>query len=234
MILAINTSTLQFGVALLEEDGTVVAECLISGRQRNFAGLMPAIHFLFSISDSDINNLNSLAIAIGPGSFTGIRVGLATAKGLCHSINLPIIGISSLKALASRLPYSNLPITPLIDSRKGELFVAQFVWDNRHNLTGNIKDRSLRLEDFPAVFKDPTVFIGNNFSSQRPLLKKMLGAQVILAPAHYWNLTASSVGILGLKRYHANDFDDPMSLNPIYMRSPDIRSNLSSPLSGPM
>jgi tRNA threonylcarbamoyladenosine biosynthesis protein TsaB len=150
-------------------------------------------------------------------------VGLSTAKGLCHALEIPIIGVPSLKALASQLPYTDIPIAPILDSRKGELFVAKFVWNSDRDLVRNMKDSSLNLESFPPLFQEPTIFIGNDFPTQGLLIRRMLGHRALLAPPHCWSLRPSAVGFLGLKRFHDQDFDDPQSLNPLYLRPPDIR-----------
>ncbi len=223
MILAINTSTLQFGLALLKRDGTVSAEYFMSEDRRHFGSLMPALHFLLSTTRTHMKDIEALIVAIGPGSFTGLRVGLSAAKGLCHSLDVPVIGTSSLEALASQIPYSPLPITPVLDSRKGELFTARFAWTEGQKLVRKGEDLSLRLENFSSIFKEPTIFIGNAVGTQGPIIKKELGARAILAPSHCWNLKASALGFQGLKRFNANDFDNPRDLNPVYLRQPDIR-----------
>jgi hypothetical protein len=88
-----------------------------------------------------------------------------------------------------------------------------------------VKDFCARLEDFPALFEKPTLFIGNDFPRQAPLIRETLGHDALLAPPHFWALKASAVGHLGLKRYRASNFDDAGSLNPKYMRPPPIRPN---------
>ena len=223
MILAINTSTLQFGLALLERDGTVLAEYFMSEGRQHFGSLMPALHFLLSTARSNMKDMEALIVAIGPGSFTGLRVGLSAAKGLCHALDIPIIGISSLEALASQIPYSPLPITPVLDSRKTELFTAQFAWTEDQDLVRKSEEISLRLESFSSMFEESTIFVGNALGTQGPLIKKELGSSAILAPAHCWNLKASALGFQGLKRLNANDFDNLQDLSPVYLRPPDIR-----------
>ena len=84
MILAVNTSTLQFALALMETDGSVLAEYLAAKGKGHFGTLMPALDFLLNTSESDILDLEGLIVAVGPGSFTGLRVGLSAAKGLCQ------------------------------------------------------------------------------------------------------------------------------------------------------
>ncbi len=225
MILAINTSTLEFGLALLDEEGTVSAEYFMSKGEAHFGTLMPALDFLLSASKSDIHSLRCLTVAIGPGSFTGLRVGLSVTKGVCHALQIPVVGVSSLEALASQLPYSHLPITPILDSRKGEFFAAQFTWDKGQGLQRTHEDLAFRPNELPSLFEVPALFVGNSFSSQAPLIRKMLGPRALLAPAPCWSLRASAVGFVGLKRFRLRAFDDPQGLSPIYLRPPDIRPN---------
>ena len=227
MILAFNTSTLQYGLALLQEDGSVMAEYFLSKGKRHFAGLMPALDFMLTSSGADIHSVQVIMVATGPGSFTGLRVGLSTAKGLSHGLDVPIIGVPSLKALAYQLSYSGFPVISLLDSRKNEFFVARFTWNDKNSLVRNGEDVCLKAEDLSHLCREPTVFVGNDFAGQGSLIKERLGHRAILAPAHLWNPRASTVGLLGLERFHAHDFDDSQQLCPIYMRPPDIRPHPS-------
>jgi hypothetical protein len=86
-------------------------------------------------------------------------------------------------------------------------------------------DNSLKLTDMTSVIEDPTVFIGNDFRSQGNVVKELLGEKALLAPPHFWNLKASSVGIIGLKRFLNEESDSIRDLVPCYLRPPDIRPN---------
>lgn len=222
MILAINTSTPQFGLAFLDEDGTILAEYYMA-KEKGFGSFMPALHFLLTTLKADIHDQKAVIVATGPGSFTGLRVGLSAAKGLCHGLEIPVIGVSSLEALAFQIPYSDLPIAPVLYSRKNEFFISRFSRDNGSNLIREVDDMAIKIEALPTMFEQPTLFIGNDFSNQSPAIKKILGSLVQLAPPQDWNLKASTVGALGLKRFHAHDFDEPQTLAPQYLRPPDIR-----------
>ena len=225
MLLAINTSTLQFGLALMRRDGTVLAEHFMSAGKGCYGAFMTALDFLLSASNYRPHDLTAVSVALGPGSFTGLRVGLSAAKGICHALDIPIMGISSLEALASQLPLAHLPVVPVLHSRKAELFAAQFVRGDGPRLMRTKKDISLKAEELSGVFKEPALFIGNDFSSQGPFLSEALGSRAHLAPAHMWNLKASSVGFLGLMRLRSQDFDDLQAINPIYLRPPEVRPN---------
>ena len=220
MILAVNTTTRQFSLALMDVQGAVLAEYLILPRERNFHGFMPAFHTLVESSKAEIEDIQMIAVAIGPGSFTGMRVGLSMAKGMAQGLGIPIIGVSSLEAMASQVPYADRPVCPMIDSRKGEVFTALFRWNDDGEMVRTQEDTCLRIEDLPSMVKKTTLILGNDFKNQGHLTKAALGAKADLAPAHLWNLKASAVGTLGLKRFLAHDFDDLRDLVPTYLRPP--------------
>ncbi len=225
MIFAINTSTPQFSIALIEEGGILIEEYLISPGRRNFRAFMPAVHSLFESTGSKIGDLRAIIVAIGPGSFTGLRVGLSVAKGIAYSLKIPLIGVSSLEAMAGQLPYTDYILCAIISSRIGEIFAALFRSDHEHRVIRIMEDTSLRLKDLGAIIDSPTLFIGNDFNEQGGSIKDLIGENAFLAPPHLWNIRASAVAALGLKRFLNNDFDDIRDLVPTYMRPPDIRPN---------
>jgi tRNA threonylcarbamoyladenosine biosynthesis protein TsaB len=225
MLLAINTSTLQFSLAVMTREGTLLAEMVMSSRGgRHFGGLMPALERLIADCEEDIRDVSAVAVATGPGSFTGLRVGLSAAKGLVHALGVPLVGIPSLTAMAGQISGSSLPICPLLDSRRGEVFCATFVLEDGRPAP-KMEISSLRLEEFPTVFREQTLFVGNDFRAQGAFLKKTLGAKALLAPPPLWSLRASLVGHLALDRLNSGKSDDPRALEPIYLRPPDIRPN---------
>ncbi len=231
MILAINTSTLQFGLALLGEEGELISEFFMSEKKGHYGSLMPALDFLFSKSKLDISDIKAISVSKGPGSFTGLRVGLSAAKGLCHALGIPVIGVSSLEALASQILESSLPVTAVLDSRRGEFFAAQFAWSGGI-LYRKSDDVCCKLENFPSFFANTGILIGNDYLNQASQIKDCFSDNIILAPVHYWSLRASSIGFIGFKRFSVNDFDNLNDLEPIYFRPPDIRTNTFPVASG--
>ncbi|UCB50012.1 MAG: tRNA (adenosine(37)-N6)-threonylcarbamoyltransferase complex dimerization subunit type 1 TsaB, partial [Deltaproteobacteria bacterium] len=229
MILAFNTSTPQFSIALMKEEGTTLSEYYMASGSKNFRRFMPGIDFLLSTSEVDARDIKALIVATGPGSFTGLRVGLSEAKGMAQGLQIPIIGVSSLEAMAAQLPYARQPVCSIIDSRKGEVFAALFRWGDDQRMVRTQPDTCLRIEDLPSIIEEPTLFLGNDFSKQGHQIREMLDLKAELAPAHLWNLKASVVGTLGLKRFIAQDFDDLQELVPTYLRPPDIRPNPFAP-----
>ncbi|HDZ91829.1 MAG: tRNA (adenosine(37)-N6)-threonylcarbamoyltransferase complex dimerization subunit type 1 TsaB [Deltaproteobacteria bacterium] len=231
MILAINTSTPQFSLALLDGDGTLLTEQIMSGGKGHFKALMPALDFMLQSNGFKIDEVRCIGVATGPGSFTGLRVGIALAKGLCHALELPLVGISSLEAMANQIPWADLPLVPVLTSRRGEAFTTLFRRGPRGELVRSGVDMSIKFEDFPSCFTEPAMFVGNDYRDQAPRIKDLLGPSALLAPAFLWNLKASSIGSLALKRFASGDLDDPYQLTPVYLRPPDIRPNPYLPIS---
>jgi tRNA threonylcarbamoyladenosine biosynthesis protein TsaB len=227
VILAINTSSFQFSLALLDKDGTLRAEHVMAGGAGRFAGMFPALENLLSALESSIGDVSALAVAIGPGSFTGLRVGLAAAKGFAHALKAPLVGISSLEALACQLAGASAVIAPILDARRGEVFTAPFTPGLSYP-ERLADDTCLSFDELPSFYTSPVIYIGNDYPRQMPLIRNRLRDSATLAPPHLWNLRASAVGSLGLRRLHAGDYDDPEALAPLYLRAPDIRSSPSA------
>ena len=223
MILVLNTTTKQFSIALLSDTGSIISEQVIMPLKSGSAFFMPSLDFLIRHSCEDIKEISCVVVAIGPGSFTGLKVALSVAKGICFSMNIPIVGVSSLEALAMQVSYSNIPVTAIIDSRKNEYFFAQFEFKDAMPVRKS-PDDCIRIEEFPKRFHK-TLFIGNDYDSQASLIKEYMGKDAMLAPAHLWHINPANVGILGIERLKKGDVDDILSIEPIYFRAPEIRKN---------
>ncbi|MGD9161990.1 MAG: tRNA (adenosine(37)-N6)-threonylcarbamoyltransferase complex dimerization subunit type 1 TsaB [Desulfobacteraceae bacterium] len=225
MILAINSSTAQYSAALMTLKGVVIAEYMVTPKGNTFTGFIPAIDQLIDSSGSDINGISVVAVATGPGSFTGLRVGLAAAKGIAYSMNVPLIGISGIDALASSVPHTEIPVCAMIASRRDEVFYAFYKRGADDMFTRKSDVESKKIKDMCALIDAPTIVVGNDYDKQSPLIQKSDNEYIIYARQDHWNLRASSVGIMGLTRYNNNDFDDIMDMVPNYLRPPDIRQS---------
>jgi tRNA threonylcarbamoyladenosine biosynthesis protein TsaB len=232
MIFAVNTSTPQFSMALMKEEGVLIEEYAVSPGMKNFRAFMPFVHSMFESTGSMIGELKAVILAVGPGSFTGLRVGLSVAKGIAHGLHIPIIGVSSLESMAAQLPYTSYALCPMISSRSGEVFTALFRFDHEHRIIRITGDSSLSLKALVSIIDGPTLFIGNDFGEQGSSVKDLIGENAFLAPPYLWNLRASAVASLGLKRFFNNAFDDIRDLVPTYVRPPDIRPNPFQVVSG--
>lgn len=226
MILAVNTSAPQFSLSLLSLDGTVVAEHLMSQRKGHFGDLMPSLEFLLRSIEEDIRQVRSIGVAVGPGSFTGLRIGLSLVKGLSHALGIPVVGVPTLEAMALQVTCQDRPVVAMIQSRKGEVFAAAFFQEREGGLQRIMEDRWVRLEEVPGLLQGPAVLVGNDYRDQGIKMRGLAAYNGIsLAPPHCWAPRASSVGTLALRRFLEGEADDPHTLHPIYLRPPDIRPN---------
>lgn len=225
MILAINTSSLLFSIALARDSGALVAEYTLVSGKAGARPLFPALHELLVRTGADLRDLSVLAAATGPGSFTGLRVGLSAAKGLCRALGIPIIGVHSLEALASQWVRPDIPTCALLASKKGEVFASLFRAGEGTGLVKVEEDRALGVRELPSLVKDRAVFVGDDYEAQAGVIRDVLGSRAELAPAPVWTPRASAVAVFAANRLREGDFDNPETLVPTYLRAPDIRVN---------
>ena len=224
-ILAINTATTPFSTALVREDGTLVAETVLAPPSKGFGLFMPVLNRQLVSSGVELRDLKALAVVRGPGSFTGLRVGLAAAKGICEGLGIPAVAVSSLEALAVQCPVIPHPVCSLIDSRRGEFFVAVFRVLPGGEMVIVQEETSLSIKGLADILEEKTFFLGNDYPRQGALLREALGERALLAPEPLWTLRASAVAVRGIQRAEKYGFDELNTLVPSYMRPPDIRTD---------
>ena len=225
VILAINTSTSQFSVGLVDDQGALLAEWTLSSGVKGFRDFMPALDHLLQASGVRLTQIRALAVAKGPGSFTGLRVGLSAAKGFCEGLKVPILGLSSLEVLASQCPGLSIPICPVIDSRKGEVFAALYAWAAEQTLVLLEPETCLKIKDLPGFIKKRAFVLGTDYNRQGGLIASAAGDKAVLAPPCLWNLRAATLGMMAARRAKSQQFDSLRELVPSYLRPPDIRPN---------
>ncbi len=181
-ILALETATLAGSAALLE-GGRVIGQSLLDVALTHSERLLAMVDRLLQDSGWDVAVLDALAVSVGPGSFTGLRVGIATVKGLAMSLGLPVAPVPTLDALASNLPFADAPVCPLLDARKGEVYLSLYRWN---------EDRMERQWDYlalspPAVAERlelPVIVVGDGVEACLPFLSH-LGARLRVAPSSH-------------------------------------------------
>ncbi len=225
MILAINTSTPQFSVALVYENGALLAEWTLFPGSKNFRSFMTILDHLLQVSGVDLAEIRALVVAKGPGSLTGLRVGLSVAKGICEGLGLPIVALSSLEALAAQCPFQPYPICPVIDSRKEEVFAALYTWSDEQKLVRLEPETCLKITELPGFIKKRAFVLGTDFNRQMEPIASAAGDRAVFAPPSFWNLRAATLGMLGTRRARDQEFDSLREVVPSYLRPPDIRPN---------
>ncbi len=220
LILAIDNSTMYGNVALTSPDG-LLAERILLSRLTHSKRLLASLADILTESELDWPQLDAVAICLGPGSFTGLRIGLATAKGIAMATGLPLIGISSLDGLASQLPFASQQICPILDARKHEIYAALY----GSSASGEVERTSDYLvmppEQLVEKIDRPTIFVGDGVNVYGEYLKEALGPKALFAPEHIIFPRAAAIAKLALSHYHREQFLDPASAVPHYIRASD-------------
>lgn len=217
LVMGIDTSTTQGGVALLSGQG-VICEYTLNIKATYSERLLPLIDRALQDAGITLGQVEGFAVAVGPGSFTGLRIGLSTAKGLVVVGGQPLVGVSTLEAMAWTLPFCAHPVCPILDARKGEIYCALF----RHE-----GDRLIRLMDDTAVAPDrllnriqqPTVFLGDGLVVYKGLVQSQLKELALFPPLAGRGGCAAAVAELGRRRLLRGHRDDLVQLAPQYLRS---------------
>lgn len=224
MIFAINTSSFLFSIALIKRNGALIGEYSLFSGPKGGRPLFPALDELLIRSKSDLRDAEAVAVAAGPGSFTGLRVGLSMAKGVCQALEIPLVGVDSLEALASQIFHPVYPICPVIGSRRGEVFAALFRSNENGEAVRVKRDVCIKINDLEGFLEEKTILIGDDFGSQASALMKAAGQKGLVAPCSFWAPKAAPVGMVALRRLEQGYSDDLEAFVPMYLRPPDIQS----------
>ncbi|QWV98884.1 tRNA (adenosine(37)-N6)-threonylcarbamoyltransferase complex dimerization subunit type 1 TsaB [Geomonas nitrogeniifigens] len=215
-ILTVDTSSNCSSVSL-SDDATLLGECLLGEDRSNSGRLMDSISGLLRAARLAPEGLDCLAVSLGPGSFTGVRVGIATVKGLALATGKPVVGFSSLAMLAMNLPYSSAQVAPLFDARKGEVYGALYRCGALPAAV--VADAVLSPADFLALVREPTIFVGDGALRYRDLIRDTLGELAIFPPWHT-NLPRASAGaVIAREAAREGKFTPLAQLNPTYLRA---------------
>jgi len=218
-VLAIDTSS-QSGSVALCRGGQVIAESAINVRSTHSERLLVQIEQVLDASQRSLSDMDLLAVSRGPGSFTGLRVGLATAQGLAVSAGLPLIGVSTLQALALNLPLSPVPVCTFLDARKQEVYSC--LYDTRSGFPRALGDEQvLPPELLLDRLEQEVVFAGDGVAHYRDLIVKRLGADVCSLPPAAHQVRASSVAFLAEQSFVRGDRGSSGVVSPCYIRPPD-------------
>ena len=216
VVLGINTSTLQGSVALMGERG-LISEYFLNVEVTHSERLLPSIDLLMQDARLDFQELSGIAVAIGPGSFTGLRIGLASAKGLALASSLPLFGIPTLEAMARNLPFCGYPICSMLNARKREVYWALYRLEGE-KLMQTGKEAVGPPEEVVNQIKETTVFLGDGAVDFADLIRKILKEKAIFAPLSFRDVRASVVAEMGMERLRRGERDDLAALVPRYLR----------------
>ncbi len=164
-----------------------------------------------------LSRLDGLAVAVGPGSFTGLRIGLSTAKGLAVAAGKPLVGVSTLEAMAWTLPFCAYAVCPILDARKGEIYSALFRHEGER-LIRLVEDAALLPDSLVSQIRERTVFLGDGLVVYGDLLKTRLKELALFPPVARRGGSPAAVAELGRRRLLQGQRDEISELAPRYLR----------------
>jgi tRNA threonylcarbamoyl adenosine modification protein YeaZ len=217
IVLAIDTSTESAGLALVRND-KVLAEVTWRCGQNHSVELLPHLTRLLEEAKIELKSVGCILVARGPGSYNGLRVGLSTAKGLAFSLDIPIIGISSLELEAYQHADSSLPIGPVFNAGRGEIATA--LYRNKNGWQQLAPEHITTVEALGSEIRGKTLFCGEYVAVIASELRKKLKGKAVIAPP--LPRRSSLMVELAKARLEAHDYDSPASLQPLYLRRPAI------------
>jgi len=182
-ILAIDTSTNVLGVGIASNE-KIIGEYITNIKRNHSTRVLPAIDFLLKDCGMDIKDINKIIVANGPGSYTGLRIGLTIGKTLAWTLNIPIVGVSSLKLVAASARYFNGFISPIMDARRGNIYTGLYEY-KEDKLMQVINDQHISTEDWCELLKTfakPVLFLGNDMVIHERVIVNQLSKQAQFAP----------------------------------------------------
>jgi len=215
LILSIETSTKICSVALLR-DNIILASSDIRVERSHSKYITVLIENLFIHSGEKLGNVDAIAVSKGPGSYTGLRIGVSTAKGLCYALDKPLIAINTLEAMAfeaNKFNYNKVLLCPMIDARRMEVYCA--VYDADLNSLEEVSAKIIDKDSFrDQLDKQPILFFGDGAQKCKAELGDSMNAIFIdnVFP------TAASVGYLALKALEEKRFEDVAYFEPFYLK----------------
>ena len=219
LILGID-STAQTGSVFLSRGETLLAESLLNVRSTHSERLLSCVDQLCQQAGIAMKDLHALAAVVGPGSFTGLRTGLATVKALSLALGLPVVTATSLELLGHALPYASCPVACMIDARKKQVYAALYGW-HRGGMETILAPRVVNPELLLEKLKGDCLFVGDGAMQYRSLIVRSRGDQALFAPVDRHQVRASFGLGLFLERLRNGETFDAHSLRPLYIRPSD-------------
>lgn len=220
MELSIDTSSSIASLAL-SQDKNILAEITWRCGQNHSVELVPSIDALMRKIGAERSSLTGIIVAKGPGSFNGLRVGIATAKGLAYALKIPVVGISTLQVEAFPHLTSGLPVCPIHNAGRAEIAVALFQQQGQQSFR-LWEEHITTLSEVVGQVTRETIFCGEITIEQTQILRDKLGTKALFVSKASSLRRAGFLAELGWDRLKKGGFDDPVTLQPLYLRLPPI------------
>jgi tRNA threonylcarbamoyladenosine biosynthesis protein TsaB len=223
-ILAVDTATQTSSVAITD-NAAILAELTVNHAKTHAAFLMKMIQRILEMAFLTLKEIDGFAITIGPGGFTGLRIGLSSIKGLSAATGKPVIGVSTLETLAHTIPYTSTCICPMIDARKGQVYCARYRY-HHGVLINELPVRSIKPLSAIQGLSEPCIFIGNGAMTYKNIIVEQLGNSALFVRPDQNMIRASVAALLSLPRFLKGDTDPVETIVPAYARKSDAETNI--------
>lgn len=227
-IIAVDSSGLVASVAVVEDD-SMVAEYTVNYKKTHSQTLLPMLEQIQSMTELDLESIDAIAVAAGPGSFTGLRIGSATAKGLGLALNKPIIPVPTVDALSYNLWGAKDVICPIMDARRQQVYTGLYEFaDGEHNIIMNQTPMSVTelMERINELGRN-VIFLGDGVPVYRDMILELAKVKVTFAPAHASRQRAGAVAGLAMKLYKEGVVQSAADHKPEYLRQSQAEREMS-------
>ena len=217
-ILALDSSGLVATVAIVE-DGQTVAEYTVNYKKTHSQTLLPMLDEIVKMTEFDLSSVDAIAVAGGPGSFTGLRIGSATAKGLGLALDKPLIHVPTVDGMAYNLFGSQGLICPIMDARRNQVYAGIYRFEKQFEIVEEQMAVSVQeLIEKLNQYGRKVTFLGDGVPVYKEQLTEGLTVEHVFAPAHMNRQRAAAVGVLGMKYYAEGKIETAKEHQPDYLR----------------
>jgi tRNA threonylcarbamoyladenosine biosynthesis protein TsaB len=216
-VLGIDTATSCGAVGLID-DGQVLCDTFLNIPVTHSERLLGVIEFVLRETRCSIRDVDGWAVSLGPGSFTGLRIGVSTVKGLVFATGKPVAGVATLDVLASQVSPTSYLICPILDARKKEVYTAFYRYGEGEVLRRQSNYQALRPEDLVKKIKERTIFLGDGVRTYRDFLLHSLHSLATFPAAPFHVSHGSTVARLGFDLLKKEEHLDNSTFSPLYIR----------------
>jgi len=221
-VLAIESSSITASVAIVMDD-MLTAEYTINHKKTHSQTLLPMIAEICKMTETEMKSLDLIAVSNGPGSFTGLRIGCATGKGLGLALDVPVVSVPTLEAMAYNLYGYNKIICPIMDAKRSHVYTGIYTWQDKvdENIHILLNQCILPIEELVNKLNEineEVVFIGDGIAVNKTLIEGNMKVKYSFAPAHMSSQRAASVAVLGKRLYEEGKSINARDLLPEYLR----------------
>lgn len=224
-ILGVDTATRTGSVAVLEDD-TLVAEVQVTSSETHAKRLMSAVDCTLRMAGMEVGELDGFAVTTGPGSFTGLRIGISAVKGFAFATGRPVTGVSTLDALAYQFPWCPCLICPVLDARKAQVYTALYRGGRHGGWEKVVSDRAVNPRQWLMHIEGTCLFVGDGAVLYKNLIEDVLGTRARFAAPYLNTLRASVVAHVGLNQIKEGQGVKVARLVPYYIRMSDAEIKL--------